>query len=137
MNIRQIDIYVVDKSSMMTHISLSLHAQAFPPMTPYANAFTQKAASLFGLKSSQQGSGRKRFVIVAATQRTHALDAADQERLAQLVSSQEGAVRALNPRTKPSTSGKHPILGAGNARNVYSRALLNTEKIMLSLCYVF
>lgn len=38
--------------------------QAFAPMNPYALNRTQRLASLYGLKSSQQGSGKRRFVLV-------------------------------------------------------------------------
>ncbi|KAK9816982.1 hypothetical protein WJX72_007795 [[Myrmecia] bisecta] len=44
--------------------------KAFPPMGKYGLERTQKLASCYGLKSSQQGSGNRRFVVVAATNRT-------------------------------------------------------------------
>ncbi|BDA42299.1 probable zinc finger CCCH-type with G patch domain-containing protein at C-terminar half [Coccomyxa sp. Obi] len=81
--------------------------KAFPPMSPYANAFVQKAAGLFGLKSGQQGSGRKRFVIVAITKHTRLPEAAERERLAHMLASNDNAAAALRPlTTKPCTSGK-------------------------------
>ncbi|EIE20776.1 hypothetical protein COCSUDRAFT_57335 [Coccomyxa subellipsoidea C-169] len=81
--------------------------KAFPPMSLYANAFVQKAAGLYGLKSGQQGSGRKRFVIVAATKHTRLPEAAERERLAHMLASNDNAAAALRPLvTKPSTSGK-------------------------------
>ena len=81
-------------------------------MSLYANAFVQKAAGLYGLKSGQQGSGRKRFVIVAATKHTRLPEAAERERLAHMLASNDNAAAALRPLvTKPSTSGKgaHPF----------------------------
>ena len=81
--------------------------QAFAPMSPYANSFVQKAAGLYGLKSGQQGSGRKRFVIVAATKHTRLPEAAERERLAHMLASNDNAAAALRPlTTKPTTSGK-------------------------------
>lgn len=38
--------------------------QAFAPMNAYAMGRTQRLASLYGLKCSQQGSGKRRFVLV-------------------------------------------------------------------------
>ena len=76
-------------------------------MSPYANAFVQKAAGLYGLKSGQQGSGRKRFVIVAVTKHTRLPEAAERERLAHMLASNDNAAAALRPlSTKPCTSGK-------------------------------
>lgn len=76
-------------------------------MSPYANAFVQKAAGLFGLKSGQQGSGRKRFVIVAVTKHTRLPEAAERERLAHMLASNDNAAAALRPlTTKPCTSDK-------------------------------
>lgn len=76
-------------------------------MSPYANSFVQKVAGLYGLKSGQQGSGRKRFVIVAATKHTRLPEAAERERLAHMLASNDNAAAALRPlTTKPTTSGK-------------------------------
>lgn len=76
-------------------------------MSPYANAFVQKAAGLYGIKSGQQGSGRRRFVIVASSKHIRLPDAAGREKLAHLLSSHDNATAALRPLTsKPSASGK-------------------------------
>ena len=71
--------------------------QAFPPMSMYGLAFTQKAAALYGLKSAAQGSGRKRFVIVRATERTQLLQTAGRERLADMLAAHEGALELRRP----------------------------------------
>ena len=41
------------------------HLQGFPPANKYAQQITMKLASLYGLKSSVQGSGKQRFVVVS------------------------------------------------------------------------
>ena len=71
--------------------------QAFPPMSLYGLAFTQKAAGLYGLKSSAQGSGRKRFVILTSTSRTQLLEPSAQERLRDMLAAHEGALDLLRP----------------------------------------
>ncbi|CAL5219874.1 g1794 [Coccomyxa viridis] len=71
--------------------------KAFPPMNMYGLAFTQKAAGLYGLKSSAQGSGRKRFIIVRATNRTQLLEPLAQERLRDMLAAHESALDLLRP----------------------------------------
>lgn len=39
--------------------------QGFPPANKYGQQITMKLASLYGLKSSVQGSGKQRFVVVS------------------------------------------------------------------------
>jgi hypothetical protein len=104
-------------------------------MTPYANTFTQKVASLYGLKSSQQGSSRKRFVMVAATQRTRLLGAAERERLAELLSLQEAAVRALRPLAKqPPSSGRHLAISTPITLSRDASVLFCMEEMSSSRC---
>jgi hypothetical protein len=69
-------------------------------MSMYGLAFTQKAAALYGLKSAAQGSGRKRFVIVRATERTQLLQTAGRERLADMLAAHEGALELLRPTSQ-------------------------------------
>lgn len=78
-------------------------------MSLYGLAFTQKAAALYGLKSSAQGSGRKRFVIVRSTERTQALAPAGQERLRDMLAAHDGALDSLRPGSHASAllRGKH------------------------------
>ena len=42
------------------------HVQGFPPANKYGQQITMKLASLYGLKSSVQGSGKQRFVVVSS-----------------------------------------------------------------------
>ena len=89
------------------HAAVLLASQAFPPMGPYAGALTQKLAGIFGLRSSQQGSGRKRFVIVASTAHTHIpYEPCERDYLAQLLASQADANAALQPGAKPGDPGR-------------------------------
>ena len=69
-------------------------------MSLYGLAFTQKAAGLYGLKSSAQGSGRKRFVIVRSTNRTQLLEPAGQERLRDMLAAHEGSLDLLRPKSQ-------------------------------------
>ena len=84
--------------------------QAFPPMNMYGLAFTQKAAGLYGLKSSAQGSGRKRFVIVKSTNRTQPLAPEGQERLRDMLAAHESALDLLRPESQAAavSRGEHP-----------------------------
>lgn len=75
-------------------------AQAFPPMNMYGLAFTQKAAGLYGLKSSAQGSGRKRFIIVRSTNRTQLLESSGQKRLRDMLAAHEDSLDVLKPGTQ-------------------------------------
>lgn len=86
--------------------------QAFPPMSMYGLAFTQKAAALYGLKSAAQGSGRKRFVIVRTTERTQLLQTAGRERLADMLAAHEGALELLRPGSQAAalSRGMSPFL---------------------------
>ena len=86
-------------------------AQAFPPMNMYGLAFTQKAAGLYGLKASAQGSGRKRFVIVRSTNRTQLLEPMGQERLQDMLAAHENALDLLRPGSQAAaiSRGKHTL----------------------------
>ncbi len=76
-------------------------------MGPYACALVQKLAGVYGLKSSQQGSGRKRFVMVAATAHTRLpSEPGERERLAALLAGQEAANAALRPGAKPGNAAR-------------------------------
>lgn len=81
--------------------------QAFPPMDTYASAFVHRVARIYGLKSSQQGSGRKRFVMVAATAHTRLpSEPGERERLAALLAGQEEANAALRPGSRPGSAAR-------------------------------
>lgn len=69
-------------------------------MNMYGLAFTQKAAGLYGLKSSAQGSGRKRFIIVRSTNRTQLLESAGQKRLRDMLAAHEDSLDVLKPGTQ-------------------------------------
>lgn len=92
--------------------------QAFPPMNMYGLAFTQKAAGLYGLKSSAQGSGRKRFVIVRSTDRTQPLEPAGQERLRDMLTAHESALDLMKPGSQAAavSRSKHLLKLAHNSQ---------------------
>ena len=73
-------------------------------MNMYGLAFTQKAAGLYGLKSSAQGSGRKRFIIVRSTNRTQLLEPAGQKRLRDMLAAHEDSLDVLKPGTQAASA---------------------------------
>ena len=80
--------------------------QAFPPTSMYGLAFTQKAAALYGLNSSPQGSGRKRFVMVRATKRTQLPDMAGQERLREMLAAHSSTLDSLKLGSKTAAASR-------------------------------
>ena len=74
--------------------------QAFPPTSMYGLAFTQKAAALYGLMSSPQGSGRKRFIMIRSTKRTQLPDIAGQERLRDMLAAHNSTLDSLKLGSK-------------------------------------
>ncbi|KAK9806696.1 hypothetical protein WJX73_009713 [Symbiochloris irregularis] len=73
--------------------------KAFSPMTPYANGSVQKMASLYGLRSSQQGSGRRRFVMVSGTRNMAIPQGPALEQLQDMLTFQKQSVAAMQPST--------------------------------------
>ena len=75
-------------------------------MSMYGLAFTQKAAALYGLNSSPQGSGRKRFVMVRATKRTQLPDVAGQERLREMLAAHSSTLDSLKLGSKAAAASR-------------------------------
>lgn len=79
--------------------------KAFAPMSTYAMSRTQKMASLYGLKSSQQGSGKRRFVLVAATERMAVPEGEAWQALQDMIAFQHSAVAAARPSRRSTQPG--------------------------------
>jgi len=119
------------KAELQSMVTSRGDIHAFPPMGKMEMQLTQRLAALYGLKSSIQGSGKKRFVLVRASQSMclpRGLKLAEVQELLQQHSKLERLGETFkNPQLRNDPRSVQPPGGSGTQRRQGKRPLRSSS----------